>query len=52
MNDYNPVELTLDKIDKRYERWKTTRNRAFERKEAQFKQMLEKIRKREADREK
>lgn len=52
MNDYNPIELTIDKIDRRYEKWKTTRNRGMERKQAQFKQMLENIRKREEEREK
>ena len=51
-HDYSSFGISIDVIDKRYERWKTTRNKAIEVKQMEYHKMLSKIEKKNISREK
>ena len=51
-HDYSSFGLSIDVIDRRYERWKTTRSKALELKHTEHQKILTKIEKKNINREK
>ena len=52
LHEYSSFGLSIDVIDKRYERWKTTRNRGAQNKQKEYEDMINKMDKTNLKREK